>query len=164
MPIDAATLTTVICNAFQVKSTQDELQQLERRIRYHASFLGPDGIDEIASLLFIECDEHLRANHELEIDDVKRILSRVQKRVFRFASSGSMIPLNEKIPVAKKTNDVAIAVRTLLDGLNPKDAFILDMYYVQGMTLAEIASLNKVSVSKISRQMKTLLDKLSVQG
>jgi len=160
MPIDAATLASEICAAFHLECSAADLVMLKQRIAFHAKYLGPDGIDELASLLFIECNEYQKSGSQLEIHDISRLLSRVQKRILRFAKKGKLTSLKD-FQQPSTSDAEKVKLRELIEELTPAEAVMLDMYYIQGMTLRDIAASTQSSVSTVSRRLRVVLKKLA---
>ncbi len=163
MSIDPATLSQEICTAFNIECTSEEQLAFQYKIAYHTKFLGVDGIDEIASALFIECHEYRKTNPSLEMTELTRLLSRVQKRILRSASRNDAPSFREETQSPAVREDTETTLRLILGELTTEEAVMLDMRYVQRMTLAEIASASQLSTSTVARHMEAIRQKLAKQ-
>lgn len=116
----ALELSDTLCHFFSIPATEEERSEFARAIDFHVKHLGnanrDDNKDDLASLLFLECSEEAErmengrppsGKGSLQITDLRRLLSRVQKRLYREAhdrikSTGTMIPPQPSPPASMR--------------------------------------------------------------
>ena len=122
--------------------------------------------DDLASLLFLECAEEAKkrkqrnlssSDRPLQIADLRRLLSRVQKRLYRDARRRRHPPsdlidtrqtLNrgEPLLVERVLSDFRTYVATTL---SPRDGNIFEARFIQGLSVSKICEAMKLEKSTI---------------
>lgn len=168
----ALQLCEQLCRFLSISATNDERLSFQNAIDFHAKYLPDAATDDLASLLFLECAEEAnQRNHRnlssserpLQVADLRRLLSRVQKRLYRDARSRRHPP-SDLIDTRQTLNrsDPLLVERVLSDfrayiatTLSPRDGDIFEARFMKGQSVSKICDLMKLEKS-------TIYDRISV--
>jgi hypothetical protein len=150
----------------RVTLLQDELSRFARAVDYHVKFLPQSCLEDFASLISVECLEAANTKEPqqpvtLDLDALKSILSRVQKRVYREITKHKLDKLTD---VAENDLRTEVSPQTLQEVLeileayittevSPRDGHIFSLRYIQNQSADEIASQLRMGKSIIYRRL-----------
>lgn len=142
-----------------------DLDELAKRIEFHAGFLGGNGVEDLSALLFIECSDAAALNGRLDLGDLSKILSRVQKKIYRSCNSRGTVSLDQtdKIPARESVHrqDISTLIEDAKQLLNFQESILFSMRFVDGKTLGAIAEAIGTTKSSVSRQLVKIREKLA---
>lgn len=143
---------------------EDSINRLANRIVYHAKYLSEDAYDDLVPLLFIACGDTDKSERPLRLADFTKILSRIQKQLFREQTQSKESPLifeptaKTEIP-ADKQMELIQEIRAMLD---LSEFTVFEMYFVEGIKVPEISKQIRIpgpTLTKTIRKIKRRLTK-----
>lgn len=147
---------------------EDSINGLARRITYHARYLSHDAYDDLVPLLFIACGDTAESKRPLRLADFTKILSRIQKQLFRDKTQHKESPLisdpHSRTETSFDTESELIhEIRALL---SLTEFTVFEMYFVEGIKVPEISKKIRIprpdlakSIRKIKRRLTKHLKK-----
>jgi len=164
VPTDfARKLSQQVCEFFSITVSLPEREDLARVIDFHARHIDPPDRDDLEPLLFIECGKESQ-HRPLTIKDVKTIISRVQKRIFRDSRRIHSMPDN----VAESRQALTPAAlqrvigqfRSFLETeLSLRDAVIFEMYFIEGSGVSSLCDRLGIKKSTAYERIRLVREK-----
>lgn len=162
--LTASNLAAVVLERFCSEANSEQfIEELARRIEFHASYLRENGLQELAAVFFIECSAEA-VNDGLSFQDLTRILSKVQKRAYR-ASKPTASQSIENAELAADRNashrqDLEELIGDAKRLLSYEESLLFSLYFVNECTIESIASTLGTSTSTVYRKIVAIRGKL----
>ena len=119
--------------------------------------------EDFLSMFFVECLQETSLGRALPQHELRRLIWRVQKRIFREEQRHHHTQLSDPVSGNTPDHSVAIANREQIDkalsSLTPEETVMVDLLLL-GHSQAEIAAAMRSSRSKVSRHLRLIYDKL----